>query len=139
MSPRYLLDTNVLSEPMREKPQASVLERLRLHQDEVATAATVWHELVWGMRRLPPSRRRRTIEQYLADVVRASMPILPYGVAAAEWHAAERARLVALGKTPPFADGQIAAIAQTNDLILVTANTVDFRSFAELQVEDWRS
>jgi tRNA(fMet)-specific endonuclease VapC len=67
------------------------------------------------------------------------LPILPYDEAAAEWHAMERARLAALGRTLPFVDGQIAAIAQTNNLVLVTANAVDFRDFAGLTIEDWRS
>jgi len=51
----------------------------------------------------------------------------------------ERARLAALGRTLPFVGGQIAAIARTNNLVLVTANAVDFRDFAGLTIEDWRS
>ena len=50
------------------------------------------------------------------------IPIIPYDIAAAEWFARERARLTAIGKTPAYADGQIAAIAQVNDLTLVTNN-----------------
>ena len=46
---------------------------------------------------------------------------------AADWHARERARLEATGTPPPLADGQIAAIAATNDLLLVTRNVEDFR------------
>ena len=67
------------------------------------------------------------------------MPILPYGQEAAEWHAKERARLTALGRTPPFFDGQIAATAKANGLVLVTANRPDFELFDGLQVEDWRT
>jgi tRNA(fMet)-specific endonuclease VapC len=77
------------------------------------------------------------IERYLEEVVLASFPILGYGRTAAEWHAAERARLEAAGKTPPFIDGQIAAIASVNDLVLVTANTADFRGFKKLRVQSW--
>jgi tRNA(fMet)-specific endonuclease VapC len=66
------------------------------------------------------------------------MPILDYDELAAEWHAAERARLVARGETPPFADGQIAAIAQVNDLTLVTFNDVDFRRFDGLRILVWK-
>ena len=50
----------------------------------------------------------------------------------------ERARLVARGQTPPFADGQIAAVAKVNDLVLVTFNESDFHIFNELQIQDWR-
>ena len=67
------------------------------------------------------------------------MQILPYDTAAAEWHATERARLIGLGRTPPFVDSQIAAIAYTQGLVLVTANIAHFREFAALEVEDWRA
>ena len=87
--------------------------------------------------RLPESRRREAIERYLEDVVLASFPILDYDRATAEWHARERVRLEAAGKTPPFVDGQIAAIACVNDLVLVTANRADFRGFKGLRVESW--
>jgi len=92
---------------------------------------------MFGCGRLPRSRRREAIERYLEDVLSTSVPILDYDRAAAEWHARERLRLVARGKTPPFIDGQIAAIAQVNDLVLVTASKSDFRGFSGLQVQSW--
>lgn len=137
MSAKYLLDTNIVSEPLRPAPNAKVLARLKRHQDELAIASVVWHELWFGCRRLPASAKRITIERYLNEVVNVSMPILPYDQTAAEWHAAERARLTALGKTPPFADGQIMAIAYANGLILVTLNRSDYAAFVEVKVEDW--
>lgn len=137
MSAKYLLDTNAVSEPLRPAPNAKVLGRLRRHQDELAIASVVWHELWFGCQRLPVSAKRTAIERYLNEVVAVSMPILSYDQAAAEWHAAERARLVALGKTPPFADGQIMAIAHANSLILVTLNPSDYATFGKVKVEDW--
>ncbi|HEX9940850.1 MAG TPA: PIN domain-containing protein [Thermoanaerobaculia bacterium] len=92
------------------------------HEGEVGIATAVWHELLFGWERLPQSRKKKTIGDYLFQIVRETMPILPYDQAAAEWHARERARLTAIGKTPPFLDGQIAATAKVNGLILVTAN-----------------
>jgi tRNA(fMet)-specific endonuclease VapC len=138
VSPKYLLDTNVIAEPLRARPQQGVIRRIRRHEDEIATCTIVWHELRFGVGRLPHSRRRSAIEQYLDDVVLSSIPILDYDRAASEWHATERARLSALGKTPPFADGQIAAIAYVNDLTLVTFNIADFRQFHGLRVVSWR-
>ncbi len=139
MSVRFLLDTNVLSEPMRPRPDVRVLRQLEEHQEESAIAAPVWHELLFGWERLPSSPRREQIGSYLRDVVRATLPILAYDTAAAAWHAAERARLQAEGRTPPFVDSQIAAIARINDLVLVTANGADFADFADLKLEDWRA
>jgi tRNA(fMet)-specific endonuclease VapC len=135
---RFLLDTNVLSEPVRAAPHPQVLSRLREHDKEVATAALVWNELLFGCERLPPSRKREAIASYLFHTVRASMPILPYDQAAAEWHAAQRVRLTAAGRPPAFVDGQIAAIAKVNDLVLVTSNLSHFDAFAGLRVEDWK-
>jgi len=137
LSLHYLLDTNLLSEPLRPKPNPAVIEKLRLHENEIATATIVWHELLFGCQRLPESKKRRTIETYLQTVVQPHIPILPYDLRAATWHARERTRLVQSGKTPAFADGQIAAIAYTNDLILVTNNTLDFQNFLNLKLENW--
>jgi tRNA(fMet)-specific endonuclease VapC len=129
----------VLSEPMRPQPDQRVLQQLLAHEAVIVTAAPAWQEILFGCQRLPLSRRRRSLERYLTEIVRVKFPILPYDVLAAEWHAAERARLVSAGRTPPFVDGQIAAIASTNNLTLVTANVADFRHFNDLRVEDWRS
>lgn len=133
----YLLDTNVVSEPLRPEPSEGVLRKLRVHGEESAIPAPVWHELRFGCARLPPSRRRDTFERYLEDVVLASFPVLDYDREAADWHARQHARLVAAGQTPTFVDGQIAAIACVNDLVVVTSNTRDFQDFQGLRVEHW--
>jgi tRNA(fMet)-specific endonuclease VapC len=134
---RYLLDTSIVSSPISKAPDPNIVGRLEEHELECALAAPVWHELTFGCRRLPAGRRRSAIETYLSEVVRTAFPILPYDEAAATWHAEERARLEALGKPTPFVDGQIAAIAHVNGLVLVTVNTKDFSRFKELTVENW--
>ena len=139
MTRRFLLDTNVLSEPVHRRPNAFIVQQIRRHQDEIVTAAPVLHELLYGVRRLPPSWRRRELEEYIHGVVQATIPILSYDASAADWHAAERARLVAIGRTPPLMDRQIAAIAATNGLVLVTANLSDHQAFSGLQLADWRT
>ena len=133
----YLLDTNVLSEPLKPEPNQNLMAKLRKHQVETATAAPVWHELLFGCLRLPPSRKRKMIATFLEDVVLRNMDILPYDDRAAEWHAEQRARLSVRGKAPSFVDGQIAAIAQVNGLFLVTRNTHDFESFKHLKILNW--
>lgn len=139
MTLRFLLDTNIISEPLKPKPDENILNRLREHQGEVGIASVVWHELQYGCYRLPQSLRRTAIETYLFEVVAPSMDILAYDERAANWHAAERARLTKLGRTPPFADGQIAAIAAVNNLILVTFNASDYQGFQGVTIEDWQA
>jgi tRNA(fMet)-specific endonuclease VapC len=134
---RYLLDTNAVSEACRVRPNDRLVEKLRTHHEEIAIAAPVWHELRFGCFRLPPSRKRELNEQVLEGFILSSFPILSYDRAAAEWHAAERARLTLLGKTPPQLDGQIAAVAKVNGLILVTRNLADFKEFQGLTLESW--
>ena len=137
MTVGYLLDTGILCAPVSKKPAPAILERLDAHGPECAIAAPVWHELTYGCRRLPKGKRRAALEAYLRDVVRGSFPILPYDEAAATWHGEERARLEALGRTVPFVDGQIAAIAHVHGLVLATTNDKDFVRFKGLTVENW--
>lgn len=133
---RYLLDTNTISEPARPSPNPLLLERLERNAREVAIAAPVWHELLFGLQRLPPSAKRNRIEGYLFGSV-IDLPILPYDAAAAEWHAEQRARLQAKGRTIALIDAQIAAVAAVHSLIVVTANLAHFEVFEDLQIESW--
>jgi tRNA(fMet)-specific endonuclease VapC len=137
VSVHYLLDTNVISERTLPRPNAAVLAKLEEHYEKCAVAAPVWHELLHGCRRMPRGKRRTELELYLQEMVEPLLPILPYDHAAATWHAHERARLDALGKPIPFIDGQIASIAATNHLVLVTHNTKDFARFHGIEIVDW--
>ncbi|MCU0727718.1 MAG: type II toxin-antitoxin system VapC family toxin [Planctomycetes bacterium] len=138
MKPRYLLDTNVISEALRPIPDPGVMRNLSKHEGEMAIGAPVWHELLFGCARLRPSRRRARLEVFLREGVAVAFPILPYDVAAAAWHAGERARLGRTGRTPAFLDGQIAAIAAVHELALVSANVRDYDAFEGVTVVDWR-
>jgi tRNA(fMet)-specific endonuclease VapC len=131
---RYLIDTNILSEPLKPQPNPAVMDKIHQHTNTIAIAAITWHEIQFGCDRLPPSRRRDLIAAYL-HMVQETFLILPYDQAAGTWHAAERARLRT--QPPPFQDGQIAAIAVVHDLILVTNNTTDFANFQALTLENW--
>ena len=136
MSFQYLLDTNMLSEPARPIPNNKVLQRLDTRQSEIVTVSIVIHELVYGCLRLPESRKRDALWDYIQESV-LSLPVFSYDRYAAEWPARERARLTKIGKTPTFADGQIASIAHSNNLILVTNNVADFQFFEDLRIENW--
>ena len=133
----FLLDTNILSEMVKLKLAKVVMANIERRRHSLVTAAPVWHELVFGFTRMPASPRKDAIEVFLYDVVRKTLPLLPYDEMAASWHAAERARLVSSGLTPSFVDGQIASIACTNQCVLVTRNTRDYEHFSGLALENW--
>jgi tRNA(fMet)-specific endonuclease VapC len=137
LSLRYLLDTGTLSAVVAPKPSRAVIERLARRQEQCAIAAIVWDELTYGCARLPAGRRKQELAAYLHDVVHPSFPILPYDEQAAHWHGLERAHQASAGKPKPYVDGQIAAIARVNDLILVTTNVRHFQGFRDVEIEDW--
>ncbi|MCT7962957.1 type II toxin-antitoxin system VapC family toxin [Laspinema sp. D1] len=127
MSVKFLLDTNIISESIKLQPSDIFLVHFRQNLEESAIASVTWHELLYGLYRLPESRRKRTLSDYLAQVIQDKTLILPYCQTAAKWFAAQRARLTALGRMPSYPDGQIAAIAKVNNLILVTRNVCSIK------------
>lgn len=133
----YLLDSNILSEPARLQADERVLYQLADHDGEYATTAIVWHELVYGCELLSESKRKKQLQSYLAMLLANGLIVLPFDQAAADWYAKERARLQKQGKTCAYADGEIAAIAVSQNLTLVTRNTKDFSGFQDLALENW--
>ncbi|HNC86791.1 MAG TPA: type II toxin-antitoxin system VapC family toxin [Agitococcus sp.] len=136
MSLIYLLDTNTISEPLKAEPNQQVMENIARYHAQIAIAAVVFYELVRGMELLPDSKKRLKTMDYIDSVV-VKFSILPYTQDAAKWHGETAARLQLQGKTPPFVDTQIAAVAKTNNLILVTRNVDDFKNFTDLKIENW--
>ncbi len=136
VAPRYLLDTNVISEPAKPAPNRGFLRRFEQHLTRSAIASVTWHEALYGVEVLPEGKRRRAILEYLKSL---ALPVLPYDQHAAAWLAKERARLKRTGRSIPHADGQIAAIAVVHDLSLVTAKGKDFAGIEDLAVVDWMS
>lgn len=134
---RFLLDTNIISELAKPQPNSLVTTRYAQSIGEIALTSVSWHELLYGFHRLPSSRRKEELGFFLRQIIRPNILMLDYSEAAAEWFASERARLAGLGRPPSYADGQIAAIAAVNNLILVTRNTSDYADFAGLAIENW--
>jgi tRNA(fMet)-specific endonuclease VapC len=110
---------------------------IKKHGKETCTASLVIHEMYYGMHKLDTGRVKHNLQRYLRMLKEQALVVLSYDQDSAEWHAQERARLAAAGKTPAFVDGQIAAIACTQRLILVTRNTSDFGGFKGLEMENW--
>ncbi|HVH42750.1 MAG TPA: PIN domain-containing protein [Labilithrix sp.] len=125
---KFLLDTSIVSLVARKSKAAT--KRYERHLDDCALPSIVWHELHCGIQRMKAGAIK---SQFLAFYETLLQPVLPYDKAAAAYHAEERARL----KSCPSADARIAAIAVTQELILVTANVRDFKSFRGIRLEDW--
>jgi tRNA(fMet)-specific endonuclease VapC len=132
----YLLDTNTISEPTKPSPNQQVIEHLKKFEGQFALPVFVIYEMIYGAYRLPESKKRSRILHYIQDII-DDAPILLYTQEAAYWHGKEEARLQSIGKSPPFIDTQIAAVAKVNNLILVTRNTDDFKHFSDIQLENW--
>lgn len=134
---KYLLDTNIISEPMKLQANARIMNRLALDSIFSCTSATVWHELWHGVKLLNDGMRKSELESYLNLLIDDGFTILPYCQDAAEWLADERVRLKSEGIIPSKYDSEIAAVASVNQLTLVTRNTDDFSFFHDLSVENW--
>ncbi|MCY3702799.1 MAG: type II toxin-antitoxin system VapC family toxin [Rhodospirillales bacterium] len=137
----FLLDTNVISETVRPRPDKTVLHWIEAQTpSDLFLAAQSIGELVRGVRKVREQARRerfaRWIEQDLARQFDGR--ILPFDAsAAAVW-----GRLMGngdrTGHRPSAADAQIAAAAIQHDLTLVTRNVKDFRSFDIQLLDPWQ-
>ena len=134
---RFLLDTNIISEPMKSVPNFKVMNKLALESIFSCTSATVWHELWHGVKLLNHGKRRNELESDLNLLCDDGFSILPFCQKSAEWLAEERVRLQAKGMVPAKYDSEIAAVASVNQLVLVTRNTEDFTMFNDWLVENW--
>lgn len=134
---KYLLDTNIISEPMKPTANISVMNRLALNSILSCTSATVWHELWHGVQQLDDGKRKRSLAAYLNVLSEDGFTVLPFCKSAAEWLAAEKIRLKNRGIIPAKYDSEIAAVAFVNQHVVVTRNIDDFVIYKDLVVENW--
>lgn len=140
MRPYYMLDTNIVSEAMRTEPNEEVIKQLSKYENLCAICSTTWNELLYGIQILPDGKKKELLYADLIDDVQRSYNVLTYDKAAATIHADIRSRLKEKGKIVEFSDTQIAAIAISNNMILVTRNTKHFKQIQEvspLLMENW--
>lgn len=138
----FLLDTNVVSETVRAKPEKRVLAWLAAQTPaELFLAAQTIGELVRGARKVKGKARRERFERWIEQDLAGQFEgrVLPFdGPAAVLW-----GRLMGdgdrKGRTPPAADAQIAAVAMHHDLTLVTRNIKDFERFDAKLLNPWLS
>lgn len=131
-----LLDTNVLSELIRPKPSAAVLDWFEGEHRRLYISSITRAELLTGVLALPAGRRRRELEAAVRDLLDARFGAwcLPFDSAAAEAFARIEAERLKTGRLASTEDTQIAAIARTHDLVVVTRNAVHFEAISGLEV-----
>ena len=130
---RYLLDTNVCAMYMNGRSQAVRDRVLSTLTDEMAVCSVVKAELFYGaMRSNDPTR---TLERQQGFLNRFTS--LPFDDEAALIFGRIRASLAAAGTPIGAYDLQIAAIALSHNLTLITHNTAEFSRVDSLQLEDW--
>lgn len=135
-----LLDTNVVSEPLKLAADAGVLTWIDAQIIESLYLSTIsLAELRFGIAALPPGKRRDTLHASLEQRI---LPlfigrILPFDGAASEAYAMLRARARANGKAIAPADGYIAATAITHGLIVATRDTFPFEAAGLSVISPW--
>ena len=132
-----VLDTNVLSEPLRTNPAESVLDWIAAQEDMATTAVTV-AELLTGARRLSLGRRRDDLLVAIERTLSAFPDsVLPYDEAAARRYAELQESQLSAGTPLSVEGGMIAAICSTRSLRLATRNIKDFEGLGLALVDPW--
>lgn len=122
----FLLDTNVVSELTRDRPEPRVIAFLS-EQPDLWLSTLVLHELEYGLELLPHGARRDGLEAVLtAFVAEYEDRIFPLDRMAARWAARFRADSHRSGRVLDLGDALIAGTARAHELSLATRNVRDF-------------
>jgi predicted nucleic acid-binding protein len=135
-----VLDTNVVSEPLKPKPAPAVLRWLDAQEPQTLyITSIVWAELLAGVAALPPGRRRNALAQALTEQVLAlfGSRVLPFDTRAAEAFAKNHASAQIQGNPIGFADCAIASIASAHGYAVATRNTRDFKGVDVALIDPW--
>ncbi len=138
--PLYLLDTNIISEIFKQKPNEKLMEMLYKNEKLCALPSTSWNELLYGVNVMAEGKKKQLLFERLVDDIQKNYDIIYYDNHAAWIHADIRSRLKEKGRSIEFPDSQIASIAVSNCMILVTRNTKHFEPIQEvspLMMENW--
>ena len=135
-----ILDTNVVSELMRERPQSEVLEWIDSQlTDDLHVSAVTEAEVRTGIAILPEGDRRRGLNAAAERTfgVMFAERILPFDSEAAQAYAVIVASRRASGHPIAQADCQIAAIARCRGASIATRNVSDFEGSGIEVINPW--
>jgi tRNA(fMet)-specific endonuclease VapC len=129
---RYLLDTNIVSDLVRN-PQGRVTRRIReIGESQVCTSILVAAELRYGAAKKGSSKLTAQLEAVLA-----ALDVLPFEAPADIAYGLLRARLERAGRLIGGNDLLIAAQAIALGFTIVTDNEREFARVHDLSVENW--
>lgn len=136
-----LLDTNVVSEPLRREPDARVIEWIDAQPLETLylSAITV-AELRAGVALMPTGKRRAALHDHLEKRV---LPlfigrVLPFDMACTNAYAEVLSNARQAGSGIETADACIAAVARANGLMVATRDTSPFRAAGLSVINPWQ-
>ena len=135
-----VLDTNVVSEPIRPKGNPAVLAWLdRQAAETLFLTSTSLAELMTGIALLPEGRRKDWLNSTLGDLLAKlfGRRILPFDQQAAMAYAGLFSRARLAGRAISVADCQIAAIAQTQGFTVATRDTAPFVATGVPVINPW--
>jgi predicted nucleic acid-binding protein len=135
-----LLDTNVISEPLRRSPEASVIEWIDEQSLETLyLCAMTVAELRAGIALMPVGRRRSTLHESLEKQVLPLFVgrVLPFDLACTQAYAEVLAKARKAGSGIEAADACIAAVALANGFIVATRDTHPFRAAGLTVINPW--
>lgn len=137
-----LLDTNVLSELVRECPHPNVLRFIHeADEDRIFLSAMTWAEIRRGIALLPLGRKRDRLTAWLEDDLRERFGprLLPISLDIADRWGVLMANAKTMGLAVSVVDGFLAATALAHNLCLVTRNVKDFESLGVELLNPWAS
>ena len=135
-----VLDTNVVSEPMKAGASTAVLAWLDQQvADTLYLTATSLAELLVGIQALPRGRRKDGLEAALTELMIGLFGprILPFDQQAAMAYAPLVGRARAAGRAISVADGQIASIAAVHGFTVATRDTAPFLAAGVPVINPW--
>jgi toxin FitB len=137
---KYLLDTNVISEPMKVRPNPGVMNWLAgQDEDEVFISVVTITELRCGIERLATGKRRDILEQWLRKDLsgRFEGRVLAIDIEVADACGRLVARSEGLGHPIEPRDAFIAATAEVHGLTLVTRDASEFQPAVKSILTPW--